>query len=243
MIKIVWDLCGGSQNSVYKAIGDDLSYEIYTLDINSTLAHNKQIQVDLTRADIIDWLDKNLPKPDIIVASPNCAAFSVINNVGEGERIGITKDFKVRELDEIQKIIDTHKFFKYRKAERERETAITGLALAKSVADIINHFKPKYWYIENPNSSRIWAYLEQFIDGYKNLTYYNNYDDDFSQKPTYFMSNIKLELLREKKTNEKFIKKQSRSQVYIVHKRAGESGSNVKIPKQLIQHIFRLFGE
>lgn len=73
------------------------------------------------------------------------------------------------------------------------------------------------------------------------MTYYNNYDDDFSQKPTYFMSNIKLKLLRKKKPNDKFIKKQSRSQVYIIHKRAGECGSNVKIPTELIRHIFEEF--
>lgn len=101
---------------------DDPNYEIYTFDINNKKEHQNQHCIDLTREDILFYLERYFPKPDIIVSSPNCAAFSVINNVGEGERIGITKDFQVRELNEIQEIIDTHKFFKHRKAERERDS-------------------------------------------------------------------------------------------------------------------------
>lgn len=239
---IIWDLCGGSQNSVYKAIGDDPSYKIYTLDILDKQYHKNQIQVDLTREDIIDWLENNLPKPDIILASPNCAAFSVINNVGEKERIGLTRDFQVRDLADIQRIIDTNLFFKYRKAEKERETAIVGLALANNTAKIINHFKPKFWYIENPHSSRIWAYLDDKINGHKNLALYNNYDSDFSPKPTYFLSNKKLELKKEKLDNSKFQRKCSRSQTYVIHRRNKESGTNVMIPKELIKDIISQFG-
>ncbi len=63
---------------------------------------------------------------------------------------------------------------------------------------IIQHFKPKVWVIENPQTSETWDFQKYHWDfdkgTYKNLTYYSSYDKKFSLKPTIFKSNINLHL-------------------------------------------------
>lgn len=49
---VVWDLFGGSQNSVYQALKDDKRFDIYTFDIAKP-KHNKQFIVDLS----VDYSD------------------------------------------------------------------------------------------------------------------------------------------------------------------------------------------
>lgn len=76
--KIVWDLFGGGQNSVYNAL-DKNEYDVYTFDLVPEPEHNKQFVIDLAQDfhNLKEYFSK-LPKPDIIVASPLCQSFSSI---------------------------------------------------------------------------------------------------------------------------------------------------------------------
>lgn len=70
----------------------------------------------------------------------------------------------------------------------------------QNVVRIICYFQPKYYYIENPATSLIWKYIRSNLDfdGFLNVAHYSAYDQDFSRKPTGFLSNIKLKLLKQK---------------------------------------------
>lgn len=50
--------------------------------------------------------------------------------------------------------------------------------------------------IENPETSKIWEFINENVglNGFRNKTYYNAYDMNFTKKPTIFFSNVKLDL-------------------------------------------------
>nr|DAX84179.1 MAG TPA: hypothetical protein [Caudoviricetes sp.] len=65
--------------------------------------------------------------------------------------------------------------------------------------EIIKKYKPKYYIIENPASSKIWEYIEKILGfeiEHENKTFYNNYDYPI-KKPTKFKSNLDLKLKAE----------------------------------------------
>jgi site-specific DNA-cytosine methylase len=76
------------------------------------------------------------------------------------------------------------------------ETAVIGELLILKTIEIINYFKPKYWFIENPQG--LLQHFPPMKDfGHKHLVYYGNYcNPDGSQyamvKATNIWSNIKL---------------------------------------------------
>tara|TARA_B100000902_G_C27201809_1_gene859456 strand:- start:368 stop:973 length:606 start_codon:yes stop_codon:yes gene_type:complete len=73
--------------------------------------------------DIIDFDINKIPfKPDIIWASPPCTTFSIASCSTHW-----TKDKKPK-----------------------TENCLKGIQMVKKTLEIINFFKPKYWYIENP---------------------------------------------------------------------------------------------
>ncbi|UUD34834.1 hypothetical protein NPA07_03355 [Mycoplasmopsis caviae] len=75
---------------------------------------------------------------------------------------------------------------------------VIGESTAGATKLIIDYFKPDVWVIENPYQSHIWKFLinHHGLDGILNSTYYSNYDQSYSLKPTKFFSNITLNLLR-----------------------------------------------
>lgn len=95
---------------------------------------------------------------------------------------------------------------------------------------IIRTFSPKYWIIENPQTSKSWEFQENHwaFDGFKNLAYYSSYNPNFSKKPTIFKSNVKLNLKRHKviDCNNSHIAK-------------GSYKKRSSIPKELIQDILK----
>lgn len=242
---IIWDLCGGSQNSAYFALKDE-NVQIYTFDINgANKAHNAHITIDLTDCKAFYECVKDIPKPDIIFASPNCAAFGVMNHAA-GARLGINENGDLRNIKDIEHLINCNRFFKGRKADKEQHTAKLGLHLLKAVVYIILQFKPKAWYIENPQASFMWEVIRikyPELSGYKNVAYYNNYNDNFSLKPTIFYSNVKLDLLHTYKKTPFKISLRKNDTSTCINKSSNEKGGNVKIPHELIQDIFKKFKE
>ena len=86
--------------------------------------------------------------------------------------------------------------------EAKTETARIGELLILKTIEIINYFKPQYWFIENPRGL-LQHYPPMENIGYKHLVYYGNYsNEDEIQYPqpkaTHIWSNIKLWCEREK---------------------------------------------
>lgn len=75
-------------------------------------------------------------------------------------------------------------------------TRINGELCAFNTTQIIDRYKPIYWVIENPLSSKIWYYLDRWhgFSGIYNVAHYAAYDKKFSKKPTCFLSNQILNL-------------------------------------------------
>lgn len=260
---IVWDLCGGSQNSVYNALKDNPNYEIYTFDINPNLQHKNQYVMDLSNVKCLDELDK-FPKPDIIVASPLCSSFTHILNTprkyGKSTRLAwkfdnTTNQYKLRTIEEIEQFIKSNGFFRHYKAANIRENGLTGGGLLNNIISIIIKFKPEYWYIENPANSLMWDFIITNLgfDGahWYNRAHYYCYDLNFSKKPTIFLSNVKMDLKTDiLKSDIKLMGNQWNPKTRARSKTCSyggpqkeEQGSNVKIPELLIKDIFKHFKE
>jgi site-specific DNA-cytosine methylase len=114
---------------------------------------------------ILDFDVKKIPfKPDIIWASPPCTGFSVASlgyHWTGGKCAYIPKT----------------------------ETAKLGIKLVLKTIEIIEHFNPKYWFIENPRGV---LRKMPFMDNYKrNTVTYCQYGDE-RMKPTDIWTNSNL---------------------------------------------------
>jgi len=231
MKKIIWALFDDGIQSVYNAL-DHSKYKIYSIGIQKK---ETVINIDLAQNfnNLIKELNK-LPKPEIIVASPVCTPFSSANIkpknfIGKGNLNFIVENEKliIRNENEFN-----NSRFNYKK---QIKTINLGISCITNTLKIINYYKPKFWYIENPKTSLLWKYIENNLNldiNFKriyNKTYYANYDF-ITLKPTIFLSNINLNL-NNKKPN--FI---GLKDIF------GQRGNWLShIPKKLIQEIFNKF--
>ena len=73
---------------------------------------------------------------------------------------------------------------------------INGELCALNTMEIIKRYKPEHYIIENPMTSKLFDYYEDVCDwhGIRNKVRYNNYDNNYPQKPTIFFSDIYLDL-------------------------------------------------
>ena len=116
---------------------------------------------------------------------------------------------------------------------KKQQTRILGESTQIGLITIIRHFKPNKWVIENPASSKSWMYQEQFLkfNGIINKTYYNNWNEEFSSKPTIFKSNVDLKLKCERiKSN-------------ILLENTSGYNNRSKVPLELIKEILINLGE
>ncbi len=164
-----------------------------------------------------------LPKPDLIIASPPCESWKKGNCYVLGETTFIPRgrrEYKMKSASgrEVQ--------FKFKRSFLQR---INGELTVFNTLRIISKYKPKVFVIENPKLSRIWKYIDEVLGvkiPYRNDTYYSAYGFDI-HKPTSFHSNIDLELIADKgKANKKW---NDISRDY-------NTRSNIPIP--LIRHIY-----
>ena len=107
------------------------------------------VSLDLKGADIniniLDW-DYKIYKPedfDIIWASPPCDTFSALRKTWIGRKLKAHGgEICTKEL--LQKDIDT-----------------IGLPILRKAEEIINYLKPKYYFIENPQTGRMKEYIDK----------------------------------------------------------------------------------
>lgn len=247
---IVWDLFGGGVNSVYKAIGDNPNFEIYTFDLFPERFHNKQYVVDLSED--FEWLKRYFsafPKPDIIVASPLCQSFSSILSLkGGGTCFWKYKDetrtaLTERSIEEFESL--KNGFTKYLDANKQLFIKRLGKKCIDNTINLIKEFKPLFWYIENPKSSLIWKYIQynrkDFYDESFafNETYYGDYGY-LQPKPTVFLSNVLFNL---KNNNSlKTVKNGKRKQIYRNNELIAEMSITDRMLPSLRNHKYKAAG-
>lgn len=204
---VVWDLFGGGQHSVRNALKDESIFDIYTFDITQPL-DDHCISVNLGNVNKVLSVikERNIPNPDIIVASPLCQSFSAILSMKNGGTAGWDiKNGKMTIRDYESFALNANKFILKSSYKHYAQCAQLGGDCLYTTMKLIDMYKPKCWYIENPKNSLIWRLLGQLYTDYKllndyrtmdiwmNDTYYGNYGD-LMPKPTTFCSNMNLEL-------------------------------------------------
>lgn len=196
---IIWALFDDCEMSYMEALRERENIVVYSFGINNKQAANYfQIDLSVSNLDLIKELKKlKIPKPDIILASPPCQSWSnadtaplMIKEINKGIRIVSTRED-----------YDNHNNKHFNKPQMRRNyfdkegKRIIGEGTAIGLVRIIEEFEPDYWVVENPQSSQVWKYFREQLNfsGFKNLAYYNNYDNEnFTRKPTIFMANIQL---------------------------------------------------
>lgn len=222
--QIIWDLFGGGCNSISRAIQNNNlqdDYIVYTFDVVEThkesfrgqtdFKFQTYINIDLSSNDIVENLNKlitqnTIQKPDIIISSTLCQSFSkVLSIVGGGtcfwkQEIRGDKNSPLieRSVEEFEKLKSG--FTKRLRADKQLFIKRLGEQCATNSVKIIQHFQPKFWYIENPDSSMLFQFLRVNLNfkGFENIACFGAYG--FAQnKSGCFYSNVKFKLDRTKK--------------------------------------------
>ncbi|MGM7413874.1 DNA methyltransferase [Lactococcus lactis] len=215
MKKVVWALFdsgnGCYKQAVKKYYGDDV--KIISIGIDIENKNTDFLNLDLSdtseyfgESNLFKELD-NLPKPDIILASPPCESWSNASAMLNGNVCWYTEstdtmfgqefvsnEFTIRTRQQLETKNDTPFKKHWWKTVYSR---LNGELCAFNTIRIIERYQPEVWVIENPQSSRIWKYYKQIQDfqGIKNIAHYSAYDSErYSKKPTCFYSNLMFNL-------------------------------------------------
>ena len=224
-MKTIWALYDDGNMSWYNCGYDKSKYRVISIGINEhpDLEDYHKIDLRLSNFDLIKEL-KQLPKPDIIVASPPCESWS-----GADCKARIYNNDLTFKNESWYDEYNLHCFKnKRRNWISKMRNKLIGEDTLLGTIHIIKTFKPKSWVIENPKSSYIWKYINEYIkiSGNNNDTYYNCYNKMFSKKPTIFFCNQKLNLKKEHiKSNDKM--------------RHCSYNERASIPKELILDIIK----
>jgi len=175
--EIVWALFDSETATVAKALPE---CEVYGFGKESGKEH---IDLDLSDFETAKKVLDTYPKPDVIFASPPCESWT-----------GVSKG-NIR-LYTTEKGLNFHwkdKFTPFDFNEKAKKTRLNGVNTALTTAKIIQHYKPKFWAIENGTQSLIFSYLyyKANLDGIKNICNYFSYGF-LVYKPTVIYSNIRL---------------------------------------------------
>ena len=145
------ELFSGSRS--FSKVMDKLRYSIFTVDNQNF--DKTDLVVDILELDV-----KDLPKVDVIWASPPCTGFSVAS-------------------------IGTHWTGGKNAYIPKTPTAQLGIDLVNKTIEIIDKLQPKYWYIENPRG--VLRKLE-LIGGIRHTITYCQYGEE-RMKPTDIWTN------------------------------------------------------
>ena len=236
---IIWSLFDSGNGSYFNTLKDMDNIENFSIGLDIENKNDHFINVDLSdysflfgKDELINKLSE-LPKPDLIIASPPCESWSVASAMTNGN--ACWKQEKADSLFAPQTPLSRYTVREYKdyktsqfKPDRSLVKRINGELTIFNTIKIIKHFKPKYYVIENPAHGRIWEYIEKILGfeiPYDNLTYYNNYGYPIS-KATKFGSNIHLNLKAIKRPNE------------IKFSELVGYNSRSNIPPKLVKHIF-----
>jgi hypothetical protein len=172
MVKRLLELFSGTHSIGKEA--HKKGYEVYSLDkdlggecpFGSKYKSYKHLQED-----ILTWNYKQYPKGyfHLITASPVCLWWSPLRNTWIGRKLkGMDRPLT---REDIQNDIDKY-----------------GKPMVDKVREIIDYFKPKYWWIENPKTGKMKSYITD-LDYYD--VDYCKYCEWGYQKRTRFWTNIK----------------------------------------------------
>ncbi|WP_036438108.1 hypothetical protein [Mycoplasmopsis gallinarum] len=235
---VIWALYDDASRCYYEALKD--KHKVIGIGINSHQTDYLQLDLSITNHNLIKELEK-LPLPDLIIASPPCMAWSIADSAFclvksvDSESDNNFSYFKLRKFNFYnQNNLDPTKG--KRDPFKRMQSFLNGLSCITGLIKIINYFKPKYYVIENPETSKIWdviKYLDFYDNNYINKTYYSNYDLNFSLKPTIFLSNYELNLERDYQKRTKYksvldLNRQKRSDIPLELIREIVSQSEVK---------------
>jgi len=158
----------------------DLGWEVVSLDRdlgNTSQFHDYRSDTHI-KEDIMTWDYKKSYKIgefDLITASPVCLWWSKLRDTWIGRKLKSHGD-KIITKEILQEDIDKY-----------------GKPMVDKVFEIIEYFKPQYWWIENPKTGKMKFYIEETYPQYN--TYYDidycKYSDWGYQKRTRFWTNIK----------------------------------------------------
>jgi len=152
-LRIVWALFDSETATVAKALPE---CEVYSFGKGSGTEH---IDLDLSDFETAKKVLDTYPKPDVIFASPPCESWVDVSKGSKG-RFTQEKGYN---------LFWKEKWIAFDFLPRFKETRLNGIATALTTAAIIEHYKPKFWAIENGKTSWIFDYIEEF----SNLTKYN----------------------------------------------------------------------
>ncbi|MDR1850931.1 MAG: DNA cytosine methyltransferase [Mycoplasmataceae bacterium] len=211
----------GGSNSLRNALKSKKllnKYEIYTFDIVEESNGFKNIVLDLAQDNLCEVFqklidNKTIKKCDYIVASPNCQSFSVAMQSVSNHKSNSGKYFSGNphrywdcEKQEVcnwpsNKNVTWNGFCgnSYPSGTKSVPKFVgeLGNRCIENTIKLIAHFRPKCWYIENPAKSLMWKYIKhnlKFKPGVENVAHYSAYSDNYSRKPTCFLSNVDLDL-------------------------------------------------
>ena len=188
---------------------EEFNYEVVSLDLeNATINTN-----------ILDWdykKDFNEGDFDIIWASPPCHKFSKLRSCWIGKTLKQFGDTIVT------------------KEMLENDMIENGLPIVYKTLEIIEYFKPKTFFIENPKTGRMKEFLTQL----------NYYDVDYCQYSTWGYKKstriwTNLEGFTPKICNENCINKIGNRHKIDVSREISDIKLRYRIPYKLIRELFR----
>jgi len=158
----------------------DMGWEVVSLDrdLGNTSPFNDYRSDTHIKEDIMTWDYKKSYKTgdfDLITASPVCLWWSKLRDTWIGRKLKCHGG-KITTKELLQEDINKY-----------------GKPMVDKVFEIIEYFKPQYWWIENPQTGKMKNYIEETYPQYN--TYYDidycKYSDWGYQKRTRFWTNIK----------------------------------------------------
>lgn len=183
---IIYALFDSEKGTVAKALPE---HEVYSFGIGGG---DKHIELDLSDGEAaIKELEK-YPKPDVIFASPPCETWVDLSK-GHLSKYTKEKGFNLHWKKKWEAFDLLPKF---------KERRLNGVNTCLAMARIIQHFKPKFWAIENGQKSLLFDYILEFgkLEGHRNLCNYFSYGLNVLKK-TIIYSNTLLVLKNRKPTH------------------------------------------
>lgn len=171
MVKRLLELFSGT-HSIGK-VAKEMGYEVYSLDLDlgaecpfgSGYKSFKHFQEDIHK-----WDYRQYPEGffDVITASPVCRFWSPLRRTWIGRKLkGMTRNLTSEDIE-----ADINKY---------------GKPMVDKTREIIEYFKPKHWWIENPQTGSMKKYITD-LDFYD--VDYCKYSNFGYQKRTRFWTNI-----------------------------------------------------
>lgn len=207
----IWAFFDDANGSWHKLNSDTI--HVHSFGRNDNTWDNYTIlDIRSSNPQLIKTLQKHIEihgKPDLITFSPPCESWSnsdVIrrcfrkcntNALGNEVNMIFYNQIKYDELNSV--CLANKKKRLLRDFYKQYGRMMIGLDTIAAVFQIINLFPNVDYIIENPQTSKIWEFIKETgfnytTHKYLNLAHYNNYNSNYTSKPTYFLSNKKLNL-------------------------------------------------